>query len=102
MAKIAYVGAAGSADASSDTYKGLALALNNACSGGAAWCSQYVEACMTNQYSNSNDAKGDMAGIANTDALVAHLGHNHPAAVAAKGYKYAESADAGAHPEGTS
>ena len=102
VAKIAYVGAAGSADASSDTYKGLALALNNACSGGAAWCSQYVEACMTTQYANTNDAKGDMAGIANTDALVAHLEHYHPAAVAAKGYKYAESADAGAHPEGTS
>lgn len=102
VAKIAYVGAAGSADASSDTYKGLALALNNACSGGAAWCSQHEEACMTTQYANTNDAKGDMAGIANTDALVAHLGHNHPAAVAAKGYKYAESADAGAHPVGTS
>lgn len=102
VAKIAYVGAAGSADASSDTYKGLALALNNACSGGAAWCSQHEEACITTQYANTNDAKGDMAGIANTDALVAHLGHNHPAAVAAKGYKYAESADAGAHPVGTS
>ena len=102
VAKIAYVGAAGSADASSDAYKGLALALNNACSGGAAWCSQYGEACMTTQYANTNDAKEDMDGIANTDALVAHLEHNHPAAVAAKGYKYAESADAGAHPVGTS
>ena len=102
VAKIAYVGAAGSADASSDTYKGLALALNNVSNSGIAWCSQHEGTCLTNQYSNSNDAKGDMAGIANTDALVAHLGHNHPAAIAAKGYKYAESADAGAHPVGTS
>ena len=87
VAKIAYVGGAGSADASSDTYKGLALALEDV-SEYKAWCSQTSETCLTNPYSSESAAKGDMAGMANTNALVNHATHytHHDAANAARDY----------------
>ena len=40
--------------------------------------------------------------LANTDALVSHISHNHAAAIAARNYKYADDVDEGAHPEVTS
>jgi len=99
LALIAYVGAAGSADASSATYKGLGLALTDANSGNkCAWCSQPSQSavtCMGNQYDASTNTN-DMAGIANTEALIAHDTHTHAAATAARNY------NSGTHPTGTS
>ena len=94
VAMIAYVGEAGSADASSATYKGLALALEDV-SGAKAWCSQTSAICLTNQKSSEPAAKGDMAGIANTDALCSHASHTHAAASAARDYSVTR-------PDGTS
>ena len=98
VAVICYVGDAGTADASSATYKGLALALEDANSGNqVAWCSQSIATCLAAQYDDVDAAKGDMAGIANTDALVGHATHTtHAAASAARGY------NSGTHPTGTS
>lgn len=96
LAIITYVGAAGTADASSTGYKGLALALSNANSGNkAAWCSQCGDACLATQY-NSFTKTNDMAGIANTNALIDHGSHTHTAASAARNY------NRGIHPTGTS
>ena len=82
---------------------GLALALDDANGGNkAAWCSQTSDACLTTQYDNKDEAKTDIAGIANTDRLVGHASHTHDAANAARNYKYAAIADVGAHPTGTS
>lgn len=95
VAVICYVGAAGSADASSATYKGLALALSDASSGATcAWCSS-SGLCLDTQYTNVDNAKNDIAGIANTNTLVSD-GHTHAAASAARGY------NSGTHPAGTS
>lgn len=95
LAIITYLGAAGTADASSTGYKGLALALTDANSGYIAkWCSQTVATCLTTQY--SSDYTNDMAGIANTDALIAHGTHTHAAATAARNY------NSGTYPSGTS
>ena len=83
LAIITYVGAAGTADASSTGYKGLALALTDANSGHTAkWCSQDDATCLTTQY--FSDYTNDMAGIDNTDALIAHGTHTHDAAKAAR------------------
>ena len=92
IAMIAYVGDAGTADASSSTYKGLAIALTDA-STGATWCSQTTDICLAKQYDAYTT---DMAGIANTNALVSHGSHTHAAASAARNY------NSGTHPEGTS
>ena len=97
-ALICYVGDAGSADASSDTYKGLALALTDA-STSATWCSlpfYYAEICLGTQYGDAPSARNDIAGIANTNALVGHASHTHAAATLARNYK------SGTHPTGTS
>jgi len=96
VAMICYVGAAGSADSStgSEAYKGLALALSDA--GTGKWCNQHSATCLTTQY-NIGQHTNDMAGIANTDYLIAHDpdGHGHTAASVARNY-------AVAHPTGTS
>ena len=128
VALICYLGNPGSADPSSARYKGLALALKDADGGeGVTWCDLPKEFwydnqfhCMSNHYLNVDNAMSDMAGIANTDVLFAEKDkeetrdnvymyhpqitgrHNHPAATVARNYKYNDSAEAGAHPEGTS
>ena len=99
-ALICYVGDAGTADASSATYKGLALALTDAYNDDK-WCGQKSATCLTTQYAVINDAKTDLAGIANTDALVGSIPHNHlyygyNAATTARNY------NSGTHPTGTS
>ena len=97
VAMITYVGAAGTADASSTGYKGLALALTDANGGSkTAWCSQTTATCLTAQY--SSDYTNDMAGIANTNYLIDHApaGHTHTAASVARNY------NGGTHPAGTS
>ena len=96
QAMIAYVGNDAETSASNTAYKhGLALALTDANSGHTAkWCSQKDATCLTTQY--SSDYTNDMAGIANTDALIAHGTHTHDAAKAARDY------NGGTHPSGTS
>ncbi len=97
MAKIAYLGDGDDSDA---TYNhGLALALSDA-SGYQKWCTQNTAICLGtgHQFSTVDAAKTDMAGIANTDALVGITPHNHGdnAAKAAREY------NGGTHPSGTS
>ena len=93
LAMIAYVGS--DAETSTTYNHGLALALSDV-SGNQKWCSQYSATCLSSQYGDASAAKGDMAGIANTDALVGHGSHTHAAAAAARGY------NSGTHPTGTS
>jgi len=84
VAKIAYLG---DGDNSDDTYNhGLALALADVSE--TKWCLQWSETCLPTQYSTAETAKGDMAGIANTDYLIDHApaGHTHNAAKAARDY----------------
>ena len=103
-ALICYVGAAGTADASSATYKGLALALTDAGTD-AYWCGQTSATCLGTQYNDYTLAVNEMAGIANTNALVSTSPHSHAysysyygdnAATLARNYK------SGTHPTGTS
>ena len=94
VALICYVGDDAETSASNTAYKhGLALALTDA-STSAKWCSQTSETCLATQYISSY--REDMAGIANTDALIAHGTHTHDAAKAARNY------NSGTHPAGTS
>ena len=93
VAKIAYLGS--DAETSTTYNHGLALALSDV-SGYQTWCSQTSSTCLTTQYSSESAAKADMAGLANTDALVGHGTHTHNAANAARNY------NSGTHPTGTS
>ena len=93
VAKIAYLGS--DAETSTTYNHGLALALSDV-SGSQTWCSQTSSTCLTTQYSSESAAKADMAGLANTDALVGHGSHTHAAANAARNY------NSGTHPTGTS
>ena len=92
LAKVVYMG--GDAETNTTYNHGLALALEDA-STGEKWCSKTYETCNI-QYNNETAAKGDMAGIANTDALVNHTSHTHAAASAARNY------NSGVHPTNTS
>ena len=94
VAKICYVGS----ETGDATYKhGLALALRDV-SEIKSWCSQSNNNCLVSQYTTVAEAKGDLAGIANTDVLVGTTPHSHGdnAAKAARGY------NSGTHPDGTS
>lgn len=98
VAIIAYVGAAGSVDASSATYKGLAIALSDANSGNACqWYTADDITCTSNYTNDLPTALSDKDGIANTAILAAGCGkgHTHAAAYAAANY-------AVTHPTGTS
>ena len=99
VAMIAYVGD----DAeTNNTYKhGLALALKDV-SGNITWCSQFSATCLGTRYYSVSAVKGDMAGLANTDALVNQTSHTHAAATVARNYQYADGVIVGAHPKGTS
>ena len=97
VAMIAYVG--NDAETNTTYNHGLALALTDA-STSAAWCSQNSGTCLGNF--DYDAALGDMAGIANTDALVASGSHTHEAASAARNFKYDSTVSAGTHPTGTS
>ena len=99
VAMIAYVG--DDAETNSTYRNGLALALNDV-SGKKTWCSQSSETCLGTRYSLESAAKDDMAGIANTDALVNHTSHTHAVAIAARNHKYADGVAEGDHPDGTS
>ncbi|MBQ9652588.1 MAG: hypothetical protein IJV13_10360 [Prevotella sp.] len=94
VAMIAYLG--NDAETSTTYNHGLALALEDVSSSTITWCSQSTETCLTTQYNNTSDAKADMAGLANTNALVIHASHTHNAAKEARNY------NGGTHPTGTS
>jgi hypothetical protein len=98
VAMIAYVG--NDAETSTTYNHGLALALEDVSATNMNWCSQTSVTCLGTQYvydnNESNTWFNDLAGIANTDALVNHTGHTHDAASAARGY------NSGTHPAGTS
>jgi len=95
LAMIGYVGAPGSADASSNTYRGLAIALNDAATS-VAWTSNSNIVCTgDNACDDQNFPKilASMTGISNT-AYLADLEcrtsesdtHTHAAAAAAHAY----------------
>ena len=85
VAKIVYLGS--DAETSTTFKHGLALALSDV-SGYHTWCSQKGANCLGtgHQYTSMSAAKADMAGLANTDALVGHGTHTHNAANAARNY----------------
>lgn len=94
VAKIAYLGNDAETSPTNTAFKnGLALALGDV-SGEKAWCLQTSVTCLGKQYDNST-MFSDLAGIANTDALVNLTGHTHDAAKAARDYSVT-------HPAGTS
>ena len=97
VAKIAYLGNDAETSPTNTAFKnGLALALSDVSSSTMAWCSQTSETCLSTKYPSESTAKGDMAGVANTDALCSHASHTHTAAKAAREY------NSGTHPDGTS
>ena len=63
----------------------LVLATADA-SSSAKWSSQTDATCLATQYSVLNDAKNDMAGYANSNALDGNSSHTHAAATAAKNF----------------
>jgi len=82
VAIIAYVGSAGSVDASSASYKGLAIALSDANSGSeCAWAGTNAN-CLSSQTSDITSALGFKNGISCTGTLTGD-GHTHAAAAAA-------------------
>ena len=91
VAMICYVG--NGAETNTTFNHGLALALTEA-GRGATWCSQTSAFCLGTHYDSYQT--NDMAGIANTDALVGHGSHTHAAASMARNY------NSGTHPTGTS
>ena len=83
VAIVAYVGDAGSVDASSSTYKGLAIAISDANDGSSCGWGEYFVSY--NCVSKSNDiatAIGYKDGISSTNTLTSD-GHYHEAATAA-------------------
>lgn len=89
---IAYVGTAGSVDASSSTYKGLAIALTDANSGSTCqWYTANSGTCVS-QTDNIATYKN---GIASTNTLTSD-GHTHAAATAAKNFSAARPTGASA------
>ena len=99
VAMIAYVGNDAETSPTNTTYNhGLALALEDV-SVVKTWCSQTDATCLGtgHQFNSGTDAKGDMAGIYNTNHLILSPGsHTHDAAKAAREY------NDGTHPAGTS
>ena len=91
VAMICYVG--NGAETNTTFNHGLALALTEA-GRGATWCSQTSAFCLGTHYDSYQT--NDMAGIANTDALVGNGSHTHAAASMARNY------NSGTHPTGTS
>ena len=96
VAIIAYVGSAGSVDASSTTYKGLAIALTDANSGSTcAWYTAANGTCLSQKTNNIATAITYKNGIASTNTLTSD-GHTHAAATAAKNFSAARPTGASA------
>ena len=107
VAMIVYVGAAGSADASNSSYKGLAVALSNYNTNGLAWFGTSSANSSDCVYRSStltdHTSYQDMNGIANTNQMADQTGKcedhtSHAAARGARNYKYSSSVTAGAVP----
>jgi hypothetical protein len=96
VAIIAYVGSAGSVDASSTTYKGLAIALTDANSGST--CAWYTtNGTCVSQNSDIATAITYKNGIESTNTLTnGHSSHTHAAATAAKNFSAARPTGASA------
>ena len=91
---IAYIGSKGSVDASSSTYKGLAIALTDANNGSyCQWYNNNSSKCLS-QAPAIDTALGYKNGIASTSTLTSD-GHTHAAATACKTFSTAK-------PSGTS
>lgn len=91
-AMIAYVGAAGSADASSTSYKGLAIALSEA-STYCDWGDNNSELAGVSHSKTMTDHKGFLNGIADTETL--NTKYSGKAATVAKNYETTVSAPPG-------
>ena len=93
---ICYVGTAGSVDASSSTYKGLAIALENCSKDNCGywegddynepWCSQKEEYCTSNYITNESTVINQKNGLTQTSNLVNHPTHTHHVAKSASSY----------------
>ena len=83
VALICHLGDAGSADAGSNSYRGLAIALQDANNGNTTtWCNQTEVLCRSSHVS-WGAAITDMNGIQNTQVLAENQSHAHNAAVQA-------------------
>ena len=83
VAIIAYVGTAASVDASSASYKGLAIALSDANSGSnCKWAEDFANCLSSSRASDISTALGFKNGITCTSTLTGD-GHTHAAATAA-------------------
>jgi hypothetical protein len=82
---IAHYGAAGSADASSSTYKCLVIALADA-SRATYWCGYTNVECTSDGGGNASTAIGYKNGLAATNALISATSHSHQAAYNARNY----------------
>ena len=100
VAVIAYVGSDACEAGDAPYNHGLALALKDD-SDTRHWRESCTETCLGTQYDESGKFN-DLAGIANTDALVGHAEHDHRAAKYARNFKYDNSVAEGTHPDGTS
>lgn len=91
VAMVAYWGAAGTADASSAAFRGLAIALDDAEYEGSTnmqWYTSINGKCADYQGTTMSGHNGRLTGVANTATLAAGCGssHVHAAALAAKNY----------------
>ena len=110
VAMIVYVGDPGTADASSTSYKGLAVALSDFNTNGSAWFgtsnvySEYSSDCVYRSKTvTDHTSYQDMNGIANTNQMADQTGKceghtSHAAASDARNYKYSSSVAAGTVP----
>lgn len=99
VAVVAYVGLAGSADNSSTTYHGLAIALNDAATqDDGVYCTQVTNYCTTH-YSTGLDAPlNNLYGIEDTSTYMTNSsGHTHPLTQVINAYRATV-----VHPTGTS
>lgn len=80
---IAYVGSAGSVDAGNASYKGLAIAMDDANSYSCTWADVNHDCLGITSYSETNPPVDDKSGISYTNTLT-NDGHGHNAATIAK------------------
>ena len=92
VAMIGYVGAPGTADASSTDentgYRGLAIALSEATKS-VRWCNTVTKACTTHPCEEYTEVFAELTGIDNTDRMATAAcgtGHTHPVIDAISGY----------------
>ena len=85
---IAYVGAKGSADESSSSYRGLAMALTDVTNTQIKWCDSDQDICTSRQYSTLGEALKSFKGIQHTGEMVAGKeGHTHAISTVLPSYR---------------